>query len=197
MFVNDGTNVFREVDNGVPMKYASIRGRVQMCSAALWNYRVPSRLVRLPPSRTRWYHPNRHQELHRQTYCRFHRHDEWGFHRHGGLNALTIALTTMAGTDPTASDVVSIPFRAGTATNSVINVRSVSSALSVVVSAGSTLGFSASQISRIYVVALDNAGTVELVCITPLGTTLIPLNESQFFCSTTAEGGAGARTAHR
>ena len=30
------------------------------------------------------------------------------------------------------------------------------------VSAGSTLGFSASQISRIYVVALDNAGTVEL-----------------------------------
>ena len=79
-----------------------------------------------------------------------------------GSNALTIALTTMAGTDPTASDVVSIPFRAGTATNSVINVRSVSSALSVVVSAGSTLGFSASQISRIYVVALDNAGTVEL-----------------------------------
>ncbi len=40
-------------------------------------------------------------------------------------------------------------------------------------------------------VALDNAGTVELGVYHPLsGTTLIPLNESRFY-STTAEGGAG------
>jgi len=59
------------------------------------------------------------------------------------------------------------------------------------VSAGSTLGFAASQISRIYVLALDNAGTVELAVYHPLsGTTHLPVDETLFQTST-AEGGAG------
>ena len=192
VFVNDGTNVFREVDNGVPMKYASntwtgsnvFSGTVELSSAVTFGstatIQEPAGTTQIA---TKNYTDKRTADSTAMT--------NGAFTATVGSNALTIALTTMAGTDPTASDVVSIPFRAGTATNSVINVRSVSSALSVVVSAGSTLGFSASQISRIYVVALDNAGTVELGVYHPLsGTTLIPLNESQFY-STTAEGGAG------
>lgn len=192
VFVNDGTNVFREVDNGVPMKYANntwtganvFSGTVELSSAVTFGstatIQEPAGTTQIA---TKNYTDKRTADSTAMT--------NGAFTATVGSNALTIALTTMAGTDPTASDVVSIPFRAGTATNSVINVRSVSSALSVVVSAGSTLGFSASQISRIYVVALDNAGTVELGVYHPLsGTTLIPLNESQFY-STTAEGGAG------
>lgn len=192
VFVNDGTNVFREVDNGVPMKYANntwtgsnvFSGTVELSSAVTFG---STATIQEPAGTT---------QIATKNYTDKRTADSTAM-TNGyitatvGSNALTIALQTMAGSDPSATNVISIPFRAGTATNSSINVRSVTTALSVVVSAGSTLGFSASQISRIYVVALDNAGTVELGVYHPLsGTTLIPLNESQFY-STTAEGGAG------
>ena len=192
VFVNDGANVFREVDNGVPMKYANntwtganvFSGTVELSSAVTFG---STATIQEPAGTT---------QIATKNYTDKRAADSTAM-TNGyitatvGSNALTIALQTMAGSDPSATDVISVPFRAGTATNSSINVRSVTTALSMTISAGSTLGFSASQISRIYVVALDNAGTVELGVYHPLsGTTLIPLNESQFY-STTAEGGAG------
>lgn len=100
-------------------------------------------------------------------------------------NALTIALKTLATTDPAAGDPVKISFRSATLTSGVYVQRTVTAATSVVVSSGSTLGHASGRTSYTYVYALDNAGTVELAV------------SSRYFrpgdrCSTTAEGGAGA-----
>jgi hypothetical protein len=67
--------------------------------------------------------------------------------------------------------------------------RLISSAISVVVSSGSTLGTIAATQSRIVVLALDNAGTVELAVVNIAGGN--DLTETGVI-STTAEGGAGA-----
>ncbi len=107
-------------------------------------------------------------------------------------NAVTVALKTLAGSDPSASDPVSITFRHGTATNGTHVTRSVTAALSVVISSGSTLGTLNNTASRIYIGALDNAGTVELCVWNPLNTSgLLTVLETELV-STTAEGGAGA-----
>ena len=192
VFVNDGTNVFREVDNGVPMKYASntwtgsntFNGTVTFSDAVACNSSVA---LQEPTSPS--YAATKHYADKRAV-------DATGLGN--GLlsvsvasNILTIALKTMAGTDPTGDDAVYVAFRSGTLTSSTLNVRTVTNALSMTVSAGSTLGFTASQISRIYVLALDNAGTVELAVYHPLsGTTHLPVDETLFQTST-AEGGAG------
>lgn len=100
-------------------------------------------------------------------------------------NALTVALKTSAGTDAAAGDVIRIGFRSSTATSGVYNVRTVTGALSVVVSSGSTLGHANGVAYPIFIYALDNAGTVELA----VSTQLVDEGTLQ---STTAEGGAGA-----
>lgn len=101
-------------------------------------------------------------------------------------NALTIAVKSKAGTDPTASDAVKIGFRSATAGSGVYVQRTVTSALSVVISSGSTLGHRNAIAQYIYVYAIDNAGTVELAVSTT------PSWSEGSVQSTTAEGGAGA-----
>lgn len=101
-------------------------------------------------------------------------------------NALTVALKTSAGTDPSSSSPVSIAFRNATLTDGSSVIRCITSALSVVLSAGSTLGFSSSETGRVYVWGIDNAGTVELA----LSRTADIFPESNLV-STTAEGGSG------
>jgi hypothetical protein len=93
-------------------------------------------------------------------------------------NALTVTL------NPTTLD-----FRSATLTSGAVVSRLVSSAISVVVSSGSTLGTVSATPSRIVVLALDNAGTVELAVVNIAGGT--DLTETGLI-STTAEGGAGA-----
>lgn len=95
-----------------------------------------------------------------------------------GSNALTITL------NPTRLD-----FRSATLTSGTVNTRTVASAISVVVSSGSTLGTVSAIQSRLAVVAIDNAGTVELAVVNLSGGT--NLDETGVI-STTAEGGAGA-----
>lgn len=99
-------------------------------------------------------------------------------------SALTIALKSAGGSDPSAGDPVNIAFRSATAATGTYTVRSVTGALSVVVSSGSTLGHVSAQAEYIYVYALDNAGTVELAVSS------IKLDEGTRQTSTT-EGGAG------
>jgi hypothetical protein len=99
-------------------------------------------------------------------------------------NALTIALKTLAGTDASASDIASISFRSDTATSGSFVQRNITSALSLVVSSGSTLGHSSATAQYIYVYALDNAGTVELA----VSSTLF---NDRVVQSSSAEGGAG------
>lgn len=93
-------------------------------------------------------------------------------------NALTVTL------NPTTLDFRSTPLTSGT-----VNTRTVASAISMVVSSGSTLGTVSAQQSRIVVLALDNAGTVELAVVNIAGGN--NLDETTLI-STTAEGGAGA-----
>ena len=93
-------------------------------------------------------------------------------------NALTVTL------NPTTLD-----FRSATLTSGTVVSRLISSAISVVVSSGSTLGTIAATQSRIVVLALDNAGTVELAVVNISGGN--DLTETGVI-STTAEGGAGA-----
>jgi hypothetical protein len=69
-------------------------------------------------------------------------------------NALTVTL------NPTTLD-----FRSATLGSGTVVSRVISSAISVVVSAGSTLGSVSGVQSRIVVLALDNAGTVELAVV--------------------------------
>ena len=93
-------------------------------------------------------------------------------------NALTVTL------NPTTLD-----FRSATLTSGTVVSRLVSSAISVVVSSGSTLGTTSAVQSRIAVLAIDNAGTVELAVVNIAGG--ISLTEIGVI-NTTAEGGAGA-----
>jgi hypothetical protein len=93
-------------------------------------------------------------------------------------NALTVTL------NPTTLD-----FRSATLTSGAVVARTISSAISVVVSSGSTLGTVSAVQSRIVVLAIDNAGTMELAVVNIAGGT--DLTETGLI-STTAEGGAGA-----
>lgn len=76
--------------------------------------------------------------------------------------ALTFALKTKAGTDPSATDPVLVLFRNATLTTGTPVVRSITSAMSVTLSSGSTVGFSAALNARIYWGFLDDAGTVSM-----------------------------------
>lgn len=102
-------------------------------------------------------------------------------------NALTISLKQADGsTNPTSGvGAVKIGFRSATDTSGAFNLRSVTSALSLTISSGSTLGHTSGISWDIYFYALDNAGTVELAASSSL------YNDGEIQ-STTAEGGAGA-----
>ena len=105
-----------------------------------------------------------------------------------GSSALTIALKTADGNDASAAVPLTIPFRSATLSSGTLNRRTLSAALSVVISSGSTLGAANGVARPLYVYAIDNAGTVELgVSASFFGT--------DFIASSTAEGGAGAADA--
>lgn len=101
-------------------------------------------------------------------------------------NALTVALVGMNGSAPSSTNPIYIAFHSTTATTAIPVIRTVTSATSVTLSSGSTLGFTAAETGRIYVWAIDNGGTVELA-----------LSRNTMWydggtVSTTAEGGSGA-----
>ena len=77
--------------------------------------------------------------------------------------ALTIELKQKDGsTDPTALAPATVAMRSSTLTSGAINLREVTSALSLVVPVGATLGHGSGEDEYIYVYVLDNAGTLEL-----------------------------------
>lgn len=100
-------------------------------------------------------------------------------------SALTVALKDAGGSDASATSPIRIAFRSATAATGSYAIRTVSAALSVVVSSGSTLGHTNSVAEYIYVYAIDNAGTVELAVSSKLF-------DDGSIVSTTTEGGGGA-----
>lgn len=73
-------------------------------------------------------------------------------------SALTLTL------NPTALD-----FRSATLTSGTVNARTVAAAISVVVPSGATLGTANGVASRLALLAIDNAGTVELAVVNLAG----------------------------
>lgn len=118
-------------------------------------------------------------------------------------SALTIALKTLAGSDPSAADPVWLFFRSPTADDGTYVPVEVTSAVSFTVSNGSTLGVGAnSSAFRLWAVAFYDTATVRLGLINCLATSagagagrnadsIYPLS-GHMVASSTAEGGAGA-----
>lgn len=102
-------------------------------------------------------------------------------------NAMTVALKDSAGNDPSGGSPVKIGFRNATAATGTYTQVSTTSAVSVVVSSGSTLGTTSAQPFYVYVYAIYDGSNVVLG-VQGLGPTV----DEGSVISTTAEGGAGA-----
>jgi hypothetical protein len=94
-------------------------------------------------------------------------------------NALTVTL------NPTVLD-----FRSATLGNGTVNTRTISTAISAVVPSGATLGTTNAVLSKVTLIALDNAGTVELaVCNGSL-----TLDESTLISTTVLDAASDSAT---
>jgi len=82
----------------------------------------------------------------------------------------------------------SLDFRSSTASSGTTTTRNVTAAISMTVSNGSTLGTVSAVASKLAVLAIDNAGTVELAVVNPNYSGLL---DERSLISTTAEGGTG------
>jgi hypothetical protein len=83
----------------------------------------------------------------------------------------TFAIKTLAGADPSTSDPVYFLFRDVTPATGDYFVRSVTAALNITINSNSNankMGFINSTAGRIWIGALDNAGTVELFVLNAL-----------------------------
>lgn len=113
-----------------------------------------------------------------------------------GSNALTIALKGQDGSDPSATNIVTVAFRHPTITTGLQVIRQITSALSTVISSGSTAGHSSAVAQNLYIGLIDATslgGGVELCW-----TSCPPYtNDESQLVSTTAEGGAGAADSNR
>lgn len=73
-------------------------------------------------------------------------------------NALTVAIKNLDGNDATSTSTIPFAFNTNTLTDSAIVIGAMSTAMSVVAPATATLGFTASQTSRIWVGGYFEAG---------------------------------------
>ena len=113
----------------------------------------------------------------------------------GGINATGITSKIQPITASAAASALTITlnptildFRSATLTDGTVTTIAVPAAISVTISSGSTLGTVSATQSRIVVIAINNAGTIELAAVNISGGT--QLDETNLI-STTAEGGAG------
>jgi hypothetical protein len=82
----------------------------------------------------------------------------------------------------------SLDFRSSTASSGATTTRNVTTAISMTVSNGSTLGTANAILAKLAVLAIDNAGTVELAVVNANAYGLL---DERNLISTTAEGGTG------
>jgi len=80
-----------------------------------------------------------------------------------GAGAMTIAVKTLAGNNPTSASPVIVPVRSNTASSGAFDLVAVTSALSITVPSGATLGLnSGGGFGSVYLSFINNAGTGEL-----------------------------------
>lgn len=104
-----------------------------------------------------------------------------------GASALTIAVKGQDGNDPSATNPVYVSFRSATLTSGANSQLTITSALSLVISSGSTLGMTSGVAATLAIGIVNDAGIARLAIQNP---TSLPLADG--IVSTTAEGGAGA-----
>lgn len=113
-------------------------------------------------------------------------------------NAMTFALKTLAGTDPSTANPVLIAFRSATGATGNYVYRTVTAPLSFVLTSGSAMGVSAINTAfRLWHVLFDDGGTIRWGVINCLSEkSVYPLGRTPL-ASSTAEGGlGGADAAH-
>lgn len=108
-----------------------------------------------------------------------------------GGSALTLAIKTNAGNDPSAGDPMIVVFRNATAATGDYTALLITAANSLVISSGSTMGATNNIPFRLWLVGFNDAGTFRMGAVNCLsGTTIMPLRDD-ILASSTAEGGAG------
>lgn len=113
-----------------------------------------------------------------------------GFVASVGSSALTVAFKGADGTDPSAGNPVFIPFRNVTVGTGTPSYLAVTASTSIVISSGSTMGFTSAVIGRLWIVGFNDGGTFRLGLVNALsGTSIMALRNGIY--SSTAEGGAG------
>ena len=106
-------------------------------------------------------------------------------------NNLTLSLLNAAGNNPSAANAIFAPFRTAPASTSSEKpvFAEITSALSVTINNGDTLGTANNVAFRIWVVLYDNGGTPALGVINCLnGTGITPLDESMLVSPTATIG---------
>lgn len=95
-------------------------------------------------------------------------------------NQLTIALkAATTGSDPNVANPIFVPFRDTTIANGDPVWRGITSAVSFTIGSGNTMGCLSGFMCRLWVVAIDNGGTVDLCAFNTLsGTNIAPINEA-------------------
>lgn len=107
-----------------------------------------------------------------------------------GASALTVAIKGVDGNDPSATNVVYINFRSVTAGSGAVSQLAITAATSIVISSGSTMGFTSTVIGKLWLVGFNDAGTFRLGLVNCLsGTSIFALADGIY--SSTAEGGSG------
>lgn len=106
-------------------------------------------------------------------------------------NALTIALKNAAGNNGSSTSPIKFSFRSATLASGLQVIRSVTGALTTVISSGSTAGHKNGVAGNLHIFAIDNAGTVELAWCTTNN-----FDEGKLY-TTTAEGGAGGADSNK
>jgi len=98
-----------------------------------------------------------------------------------GSSALTVALKTRAGSDPSAGSPVTVGFRNSTLATGDYSTVTATAATSVVVPSGATMGWTSGDTRYVYVYALNNSGTLELAVASQM------MNESALHTTTAVD----------
>lgn len=110
-----------------------------------------------------------------------------------GSNQLTIAVKGNNGADPSATNPVLFPFRDTTIANGDPIIVSLQAALGFTIGSGSTMGCVSGQMCRLWVVAFNNAGTVQLCAFNALsGRSVAPINEGVLQTSQSGTSGGSS-----
>lgn len=86
----------------------------------------------------------------------------YGLNSFASSSALVIQLKNSSGSDPSSSNAVDISFSSNGTTSATHTDLQVTSARSITISASATLGMQSTAGNRLYVYAINNAGTVRL-----------------------------------